>query len=89
LCAGFFFAAACYSHASAAEFIGDAEALRIALEHAKVSEAEARRVEIERDRHRGRDSYEVEFNRGNYEYEYEIDATTGEILRWNCTFDKD
>lgn len=61
------------------EFIGKDEAVRIALEHAKLTEAEVERLECEIDDCRDGFEYEIEFVFANTEYEYEIDAYTGEI----------
>jgi uncharacterized membrane protein YkoI len=31
--------------------------------------------------------YEVEFERGRMEYQYDVDAVTGEVLRWKTKQD--
>ncbi len=56
-------------------------AKQIALEHAKVSEADAARLKVEYDVDDGVASYEVEFFVGKDEYDYDIDAKTGKILK--------
>ncbi len=56
------------------------QAKAIALQHAKLTEANVRRVEAERDRERGVLVYEVEFDHQGYEYSYDIHAETGEVL---------
>jgi uncharacterized membrane protein YkoI len=68
-------------------YIGFEKAKSIALAHANVSESEIRKYEIELDRHRGRAVYEIEFDHAWTEYEYEIDAETGEIIRWKSEYD--
>lgn len=63
------------------DYIGEAEAKRIALDHAGVKEADARKLEVELDREHGRVIYDVSFDSGSYEYDYEVDALTGSILK--------
>lgn len=67
--------------------ITEADAKRIALEHAKVGESELVDFQIELDRDDGSPDYEIEFRVGRTEYEYEIDASTGDILDFEI--DKD
>lgn len=69
------------------ERIGVERAKRIAFDHAKVSEAEVRKLEVELDRDDGLLVYEIEFKHGGMEYEYEIDAHSGAILRWKADRD--
>ena len=64
-------------------YIGEAEAKRIALAHAGVSEGSIREFECELDREDGIMVYEIDFECGNYEYEYEINAATGEIVKYD------
>jgi uncharacterized membrane protein YkoI len=68
-------------------YIGFERAKSIAIAHANVSESEIRKYEAELDRHRGRAVYEIEFDHARTEYEYEIDAETGEIIRWKSEYD--
>lgn len=69
-------------------YIGNEKAEEIALAHAKVSRASVRKFDIELDNHRGRTAYEVEFTTDQgVEYDYEIDAVTGEILKWESEHD--
>lgn len=66
----------------------DAEqAKAIAVEHAgfSVSQVHFKKVELERED--GQLIYEVEFDRNGMEYEYEIDAVTGEILKYDAEWD--
>jgi uncharacterized membrane protein YkoI len=69
------------------DYIGFEKAKSIALAHANVSESEIRKYEAELDRHRGSAVYEIEFDHARTEYEYEIDAETGEIIRWKSEYD--
>lgn len=72
---------------SSGDYIGIEKAKSIALAHAKVSEADVRELEVDLDRESGRMVYEVSFEARRMEYEYEIDAVTGEILRWESDRD--
>jgi uncharacterized membrane protein YkoI len=67
------------------EYIGDAQAKAIALDHAKITESQATFVRAHLDYDDGRVVYDVEFYSGNTEYDYEIDAVNGEIRE----FDRD
>lgn len=58
------------------------EATAIALAHAGVAEADAKRLRTEFDMDDGVAEWEVEFRVGAWEYEYEINANTGAILSW-------
>lgn len=58
--------------------IGEDEAVRIALEDARVDETQSMRVRLDRDDWRL--EYEVEFTTADREYEYTIDASSGRIL---------
>lgn len=58
--------------------IGEDEAVRIALEDARVDETQSMRVRLDRDDRRL--EYEVEFTTADREYEYTIDASSGRIL---------
>lgn len=58
-------------------------AQKIALDHAKISATDAKRLNIELDHEDGTKVYEVEFDASGYEYSYEINATTGEIVKFD------
>lgn len=58
------------------------DACAIALRHAKLSEGDVTFQGVELDSNDGRSVYELEFVAGGMEYEYEIDACTGEILKF-------
>ncbi|HHX30066.1 MAG TPA: cell wall protein [Clostridiaceae bacterium] len=68
--------------ASSKGYIGPDRATAIALEHAGLSEADIRKLEVELDFEDGRMVYEVEFYRGETEYDYDIDAKSGEIVKF-------
>ena len=57
------------------------EAIRTALAHAGLTQADVWDVDCELDRENGRTVYEIDFENASYEYEYEIDVVTGGILR--------
>ena len=58
------------------------KAKRIALTHAGASEDKIQRFESKADWEDGRQVYEIEFDFEGLEYDYEIDAKTGEILKF-------
>ena len=63
-------------------YIGMEAAQQAALTHAGVSAADATFLEAEYDWDDGRMVYEVEFRAGGREYEYEIDALTGQVVKY-------
>lgn len=63
-------------------FIGEAEAWRIALERAGLTESQIRGREIELDCDNGTYCYELEFRSGKYEYEVKINAVTGAVMKF-------
>ncbi len=65
------------------EYIGEAKAKSIALEHAKIAERNATFIKTQLDYDDGRVVYEVDFYSGNSEYDYEIDAVSGEIREYD------
>ncbi len=75
------------SSASSGSYIGETAARSIALEHAGVKESDVYKLECELDREDGKMIYEVEFDCGGYEYEYDIDALTGDVLKYSKEFD--
>ena len=68
------------SGSSSGAAISQDEAVQIALE--RVPGATAQDVRIELDRDDGRYKYEGEIIYNNTEYDFEIDANTGNILKW-------
>lgn len=66
-----------------ADYIGEDEAKKIALELAQQNESDSTNLQIHLDEdHDGDDPavYDVEFYAGSTEYDYEIDAVTGDVL---------
>lgn len=68
--------------ASQSAYIGLEAAQQAALDHAGVSASEATFLEAEYDYDDGRMVYEVEFHVKGTEYDYEIDAQTGEVVKY-------
>ncbi|MFI3228456.1 MAG: PepSY domain-containing protein [Clostridia bacterium] len=69
------------------DYIGQDKAQEIALLHAAVTEDNVTQLKTEFDIERGVAEYEVEWNVGKMEYEYTIDATTGDILKYDVELD--
>ncbi|MBQ7930695.1 MAG: PepSY domain-containing protein, partial [Clostridia bacterium] len=69
------------------EYLTESEVLLTALEHAGVKAEDAYDLSVELDNEHGKAVYEVEFKSGAYEYEYEIDASTGDVLKFDKEFD--
>ena len=68
---------------SAGDYIGEAKAKSIALDHAGISSGDATFIRVQLGRDDGRMEYEVEFWSGSTEYDYDIDALTGEIRSYD------
>lgn len=57
------------------------DALRIALEHAQLTQNDIRDLDIELDYEYGQNVYEVSFDYQQYEYEYYINTENGTIVK--------
>lgn len=57
------------------------QAKQIAVKHAGVSNANF--IKTQQDMENGRLTYEIDFYAGNMKYDYEIDATSGEVLKFD------
>ena len=68
--------------ASQSAYIGLEAAKQAALNHAGLSASDVTFLEAEYDYDGGRMVYEVEFRSAGQEYEYEVDALTGEIIKY-------
>ncbi|MDO4564058.1 MAG: PepSY domain-containing protein, partial [Clostridia bacterium] len=68
------------SPAQSTQYITEAQAKAIALNHAGVSESDTTYIRVKMERDDGVMEYQVDFYANGYEYEYEINATTGKIL---------
>ena len=75
--------------ASSSAYIGEEKAAEAALARAEISAEQAQRLRWELDWERGIMVYEVDFDADGYEYEAEINATTGEVVRFNRERDDD
>lgn len=58
------------------------EARSIAFSHAKVADSDVRFYKSKLEWDHGRQVYNIEFISGAKEYEYEVDADSGEIIKW-------
>lgn len=63
-------------------YIGVEMAREIALEHAGLNNSDVKFNKVDLDINHNVTIYEVEFYYNNMEYDYEINATTGEILKY-------
>lgn len=68
--------------ASQSAYIGANAAKKTALDHAGLSAAEITFLEVDYDWEYGRMVYELEFVANQIEYEYEIDAVTGDVVKF-------
>lgn len=75
------------NQASQGNYIGQEKAKQIALEHAGVAQDSLRKLEIDLDREHGVMVYEVEFDANGYEYSYDINASTGQVLKYEKEYD--
>ncbi len=73
--------------AEASSFIDKESAKKAAFTHAGVAETDVFQVEIDLDKEKGVPVYELEFKSGKYEFEYEINASTGEIVKYDKEID--
>ena len=65
------------------EIISSDAAKKIALDHAQVKEADTKRLKIDLDYEDGIRIYEIDFVAGGFEYDYDINAKTGEIMKFD------
>ena len=68
--------------ASSGSYIGEEAAKAAALQHAGLTAEQVRWEKCELDEDDGRFSYELEFTSGQREYECEVEAFTGEIIKF-------
>ena len=68
-------------------YIGYDAALQAACKHAGVDASQVSRLENELDHDDGVARYEISFHVGNMEYEYEINASTGQVLKYESERD--
>ena len=75
--------------ASDKAYIGQEKAKAAAIAHAGLSDSDVSYFETDMDTENGIMVYEVEFKCGGYEYEYDINALTGEIVKYSREKDDD
>lgn len=63
-------------------FIGESAAITAALTHAKVDQSAAQSLTVKLDEDDGVTYYEIEFCSAGVEYDYEINATTGDVVKF-------
>lgn len=64
------------------------DALAAALKHANLDKSQVEFIKrIELDYEHGRKVYEIKFYQGGYEYEFDIDADTGDVLKFEKDWD--
>ena len=68
--------------ASEKGYIGEAKAKTVALERAGVTESELLLYKIGMDTHNGTMVYDVEFTTASYEFDCDVNAKTGEIVKF-------
>lgn len=77
------------SSPSTKSYIGEAAAKAAAYKHAGVKETDVYNSSCEIDHEHGLTIYEVEFNASSYEYDYDINAYTGEVVKYSKETDDD
>ena len=65
------------------DIISSDAAKKIALDHANVTESDTKRLKIDLDYEDGIRIYEIDFIAGGFEYDYDINAKTGEIMKFD------
>jgi len=67
--------------------VTEAQAIQTAMQHAGLSSSQITRQKCRLDYEHGRLVYEIDLHVGRMEYEYDIDANTGEILKYEVDSD--
>lgn len=75
--------------AAGASDIGEEQAKSIAAEHAGFSAKDVRFTKAKLDREDGAMVYDVEFHKNGMEYDYEINAATGDVIKYDSEKDDD
>lgn len=78
-----------YGNVDTSKYISKEDAMRIALQSAGLGETQLTQSDIEFDCDDGIITYEVEFHANGQEYEYDINAETGEVLKYELDADDD
>lgn len=74
---------------SSQTYVGEASAKSAAYKHAGVKESDVYTCSCELDREHSITVYEVEFKANGYEYDYDINAVTGEVVKYSKEADDD
>lgn len=69
-------------YVDSSSLIGSERAKEIAYLHAVIDPSMVFDLEVDLDEEDGRMIFEIEFKAGNIEFEYDIDAISGEIVKW-------
>lgn len=77
------------ANTSGTQNIGEAAAKEIALKHAGVLESSVYDYSCKPDHEHGISVYEIEFKAGGYEYDYDINAVTGDVVKYGKEKDDD
>ena len=75
--------------AAAVVHLDETAAKQAAFRHAEVDEKSVTECSCEWEHNRGNRLYEVEFKANGYEFDYDIDAVTGEVIRFSKEKDDD
>ena len=75
--------------ASSSAYIGEQSAKSAAFQRAQINESDAARVKCSLDWEKGIMVYEVDFDSAGYEYEVDVDAITGEVVKFDREKDDD
>ncbi|MBO5059561.1 MAG: PepSY domain-containing protein [Clostridia bacterium] len=68
--------------------IGRERAAEIVFTDANVTQETVTQYRLEADYNNGRRVYEIDFRYGGYEYEYEVDAASGEIIKYDKDYER-
>lgn len=66
-----------------AKYIGADRAKEAVFAHAGADERETRKLKIKHGYERGRVVYKIEFKWDGWEFDYDVDALSGEIMKWS------
>ncbi len=72
---------------TAEQLISRDKAIEIALEHVGFDKTQVTELEAELDREVTVTEWDVDFKQGGYEYSYDINAQTGEIIKFDKELD--
>lgn len=76
-------------NASDKSYVGEEKAKTAALKHAGLKESDLNFYRCEMDYENGRLVYELDFVANGYDYDYEINAKTGDVVKYDKEWDDD